>query len=129
MGRRQQEDEAQSIGEAPAEAEASKVEALTVEKLAAKHGQLQPAPIAGDSPFSAAHAVADLLHGWAHHKLYVGGEVTMSDADYLAALEAAAQGKTHAAAFKGELSKEQAEALHASAKAESKKRALAKGGK
>lgn len=99
---------------------------LTLDALALKHGQTQRAPIAGDSPFTADHLVAEQLHGWSHHALYVG-EVLLSDEDYLAAIEAAKEGKRHFAADKGKHTKEEAAARYKAAQLESKKRIAAKG--
>lgn len=93
MGKRDEHDAV----DAPAKAEAP-TELMTVQELAAKHGQTQPTPVPGDSPFRSEHLVADVRHGWQHHTHFVGGPVRLSDADYLAAIEAAKDGKVHAPA-------------------------------
>lgn len=53
---------------------------------------------AHESPFKATHQVADVRHGWTLHEKTVHQNVTLSDADYLSALDAAKKGKTHAPA-------------------------------
>ncbi len=73
-------------------------EPMPLELLAKKHGHYKAAPVAGDSPFSAAHAVADVLHQWSRAELESGVSVKLADADYLAALEAGTAGAIHEAA-------------------------------
>jgi hypothetical protein len=69
----------------------------TIVELAKRHGHmLKKTPIAGDDPFSAAHNVASVLNGWKAHEVSTGEIVTLTDADYLAAVEAAKAGKAHA---------------------------------
>ncbi len=96
--------------ETPTEAKVEAKELLTVAELAEKHGQTQATPVPGDSPFKSDHLVADVRHGWAQHKHFVGGEVRLSDSDYLAAIEAARDGKTHAPAYKCSREREEAKA-------------------
>jgi hypothetical protein len=48
-----------------------------------------------ESPFKPTHQVADVYHGWSLHWRTKHQEVFLSDADYLAALQAAKLGKTH----------------------------------
>lgn len=86
--------------EAPVEVPAAAPK-FSLADLAKRHGHVKPAPIAGDSPLSALHQSADVLHGWALHKHYTGEDVQLTDEDYLAALEAAKAGdprKVHAPA-------------------------------
>lgn len=82
------------MDETPAESE----EKLTIAELAKRHGQIQPAPIAGDDPYSADHNIAAVLNGWNWHMLHVFAGVTMTSQNYLAAIEAAKLGKPHAPA-------------------------------
>lgn len=53
-------------------------------------------PIKGPN---SAHAMADAQHGWTHHKYHYASEVELTEADYLAALEAAGQLEIHAPAL------------------------------
>jgi hypothetical protein len=94
-------------------APAPDVAPLTVAELAEKHGHSNPAPVQGDTPFTPLHLLADSLNGWTRHKAYKSEDVTLSDADYLAAIEAAKNGVAHSPANKRPLTvftKEQAEA-------------------
>lgn len=132
MARRQHEEEQPAVEGLPVDMpEAQEASPLapvsTLAELAKRHAQLQAAPIAGDHPYKADHVVADTMHGWTFHKLYVGTDVTLSDADYLAALEAARTGKRHAAADKGRHSKEDKERMHTAALEAKQREAAAKG--
>lgn len=114
--------------EAPAEPKVEATELLTVSQLAEKHGQTQTVHVAGDTPFKSDHLVADVRHGWAHHTHFVGGEVRLTDAEYLAALEAAREGKTHAPAYKRSREHDEAKAKsRAEAKAKAEAEAKKKG--
>lgn len=83
---------------------------LSVSELAKKHGNtfhkagkdgaLYPTVWAHDSVFKQEHLQADVLHGWTKHEFHSSEPVCLSDADYLAAIEAAKKGKTHAPANK-----------------------------
>ncbi len=83
---------------------------LTLPALAVKHGQtfhrlgkdgqLYPTVPAHDSTFKRDHLLADVLHGWTKHETHTSEAVSLSDDDYLAAIEAAKTGKTHAPANK-----------------------------
>lgn len=65
-------------------------------ELAAAHGHV--ARRAPDSDrYSAAHMCAAVMHGWNAHEHHYG-PIALSDANYVAALEAAACGKAHAPA-------------------------------
>ncbi len=66
----------------------------------AKDGNLYPTVPSHDSVLKAAHLQADVLHGWTKHERHTSEEVLLTDADYLAAIEAAKTGKTHAPANK-----------------------------
>lgn len=69
-----------------------------LETLAAKFGQLAPkAPDGGK--FLWRHNVADFLHGWRVHE-YHRGPVTLTEADYQAALAAVDTETTHAPAMR-----------------------------
>lgn len=65
-----------------------------------KDGQYYPTVPGHDSPLTQEHLQADVLHGWTKHERQTSEDVLLSDADYLAALEAAKLGKTHAPANK-----------------------------
>jgi hypothetical protein len=73
---------------------------FTVSELAKRHGQIQGA-MAGENPMSAAHQSAAVLNAWAKTAHEQGEEVKLSDADYLAAIEAAKLGASYAPAMKG----------------------------
>lgn len=103
---RKKDDMSPDTAEATTEAAAPSVaaqasELLTVSALANKHGQTRKVrEDLGDSPYSPEHMGADVLNGWARHKKFVGTEAVLSDADYLAAIEAAKVGKAHEPANK-----------------------------
>lgn len=90
--------------------EAAPAQLTSVSELAKKHGhtfhamakdgKLYPTVPGHDSVFKTAHLLADVLHGWTKHETHTSEPVTMSDEDYLAAVEAAKAGKTHAPANK-----------------------------
>lgn len=69
---------------------------MTLLELAKKHGQFQGARVGGDDPFTALHNVAVMLNGLARHERTTGESVSLTDAEYLAALEEAKKGKPHA---------------------------------
>lgn len=75
---------------------------LPIAKLAAKHGQLRDLKISGsgDPPHTPEHLYASVINGWNAYELKMGVEATLSDAAYLAAIEAAKLGKAHDAAKK-----------------------------
>lgn len=66
---------------------------LTLKQLAAKHNMYAPRAIDG-CEFKAPHAAASAMHGWRRYE-YHYGDFMLSDADYLAALEAAAANSVH----------------------------------
>jgi hypothetical protein len=68
----------------------------TLEELAKRHNMVAAKAYDND-PFKGPHTVAAVVHGWNRDE-YFNGPVTLSDSDYLAALEAAACGATHPAA-------------------------------
>lgn len=70
-------------------------EFLTVTELAQKHGEYKEPSIGGDTPFTRVHLGADAAHGWTRHKVHRAKEARMTDADYLAALDAFKAGKLH----------------------------------
>lgn len=82
----------------------------TVEALAVKHGQtfhrmgkdgkLYPIVPSHDSVFKRDHLVADVLHGWTLYSNKGADPMRLGDDDYLLAIEAAKEGKTHAPANK-----------------------------
>lgn len=65
-----------------------------------KDGNLYPTVPSHDSVLKAEHLQADVLHGWTLHERHTSETVVLSDANYLAAIEAAKAGKTHAPANK-----------------------------
>jgi hypothetical protein len=65
-----------------------------------RDGGMYPTVPAHDSVLKAVHLQADVLHGWTKHERHTSESVLLSDTDYLAALEAAKTGKTHAPANK-----------------------------
>ncbi len=65
-----------------------------------KDGNMYPTVPGHDSPFKQEHMQADVLHGWTKHERHTSEFISMSDEDYLAAIEAAKLGKTHAPANK-----------------------------
>lgn len=73
---------------------------LSVDQLAQKHGQIAPEVVDGHR-YKWQHRVADLLHGWSVHEYnHQAHPLTMSDQDYLGALQAAETGLTpHAPAI------------------------------
>lgn len=95
---------------APAQEAAPAAQLQTVSELAVKHGQtfhrlgkdgnLYPTVPAHDSVFNQFHLQADVLHGWTKSERHTSIAVRLSDDDYLAAIEAAKTGKTHAPANK-----------------------------
>jgi len=88
---------------APVEQESHQQEratTFTVAKLAVMHGQAHATTVADDSPFKADHLVASTRHGWLKHEHDTGTPVMLSEHDYLAAIDAARQGKVHAPANK-----------------------------
>lgn len=82
----------------------------TVSELAIKHGytfhrlgkdgNMYPTVPAHDSVFNQFHLQADVLHGWTKRERHTSEPVRLSDEDYVAAIEAAKTGKTHAPANK-----------------------------
>ncbi len=94
--------------EQPAAAPAEQLK--TVAELAVKHGhtfhsvgkdgKLYPTVPGHDSVFKQEHLQCDVLHGWTKHERHTSEDVRLSDADYLAAIDAAKAGKTHAPANK-----------------------------
>ena len=97
-----------------------KTEALTVAELAVKHGQARDPAVSEDSGFSRDHLGADAAHGWKRHKHFHAQDVRLSDEDYLAAIDAFRDGKTHAPANMRPLTvhtDEQKDAMLAAAKA------------
>lgn len=69
-------------------------------ELAKRHGMIHPIAVADDRPFKTPHLLAENKHGWLRHEHNTGSELELSDADYLAALEAAGKGSVHAPANK-----------------------------
>lgn len=111
----QPQDDLLAVPAAPSAPTTTQDAPLTVSDLALKHGHANPngPAVAGDTPFTALHLLADSLNGWTRHKAYKAENVTLSDADYLAAIEAAKIGSAHEPANKRSLTtftKEQAEA-------------------
>lgn len=99
----------QAVSPAPSPAISSPAVVLpTVNELAVKHGhtfhrrakdgQLYPTVPAHDSVFKRWHLVADVLNGWTKESNKGGDPTRLSDADYLAAIEAAKLGKKHSPA-------------------------------
>jgi hypothetical protein len=80
-------------------AELAKMNGHTFHKLG-KDGELYPAVPSHDSVFKATHLQADALHGWSKHEHHTSELVRLSGEDYVAAIEAAKMGKTHAPANK-----------------------------
>lgn len=68
---------------------------FTLAQLAKQHGHALNTPVAGDNGFDALHAVASVAHQWEKHERETGVPLTMSVENYLAAIEAAKEGKTH----------------------------------
>ena len=68
---------------------------FTVKELAKRHGHHQGARVDGDDPHTALHNVASVLNGWQLHEHRTGEVVKLTDAQYLAALDAAKRGKAH----------------------------------
>lgn len=71
-----------------------------VSKLAERHGQKHSSTAGDDEPWKVDHLVASTRHGWLKYERDTGLPVTLTDADYLAALEAARGGKVHGPANK-----------------------------
>lgn len=83
-----------------------KAEHRTVDELAKALGEFrQPGPYEEGSGFSARHAAAAQLHGWALHAHHAGEPMRLSEADYRAALEAASPAKGNGVPHKAALSK------------------------
>lgn len=61
-----------------------------------KRDRHNPGAVGAESPL---HAAADVLHGWSWHKHHYAAEVYLSETDYLAAVEAAGEFKTHGPAM------------------------------
>ena len=81
---------------APAQQQPDAAPVLSLADLAKKHGQLRAVnPDLEDSPLSPEHMAAAVLHGWNAFAFFKGGQVMLSDADYLAALEAVGKGEAH----------------------------------
>lgn len=66
-------------------------ELLPVTKLAKKHGQAIGSPTR-DEAFRAPHMAAAVLNGWNAYERLLGEQPKLTDAVYLAALEAAKKG-------------------------------------
>lgn len=77
--------------EVPTEATVSASSELTLTDLAKKHGHFLKLGIdgSGDPPFSPHHLAASVHNKWSVQEHTTGQEVKLSDAAYLAAIEAA----------------------------------------
>jgi hypothetical protein len=90
--------EAQPVAIAAPDAAPPPAPLLTAAEHAQNHGHTRKPRVKGDSTFTGAHMVADVVHGWSRHLYYKGEHAKLSSADYLSALEAAKAGKSHDAA-------------------------------
>lgn len=105
MGRKDPIDETS----VPAESAAPSEQTFALLELAQRHGLVIAfdktqhrfqAIDQHDAPYKADHLVADVRHGWKLSESRTHEAVKLSDADYLAAVEAAKLGKTHGPANK-----------------------------
>lgn len=83
---------------APVQADPA-AELLDLPALAQEHGQLAPAAADGGR-YLWRHNVASYLHGWGSHEYHQAKLVTMTRADYKAALDAVDTQTTHAPAVR-----------------------------
>jgi hypothetical protein len=62
----------------------------TIAELAKRNGQIRSArEDLGDLPYTPEHLAASVLNAWARHDYFIGGEVALTDAEYLKCINAA----------------------------------------
>lgn len=67
-------------------------ELKTPQQWAELTGNVQNVAVKGDTPYTAAHLTADVLHGWTLYANSYGEEVKLTKSDYVAAVDASKQG-------------------------------------